>query len=941
MSFFNPSKRTPIRTQTVPQNIETPVTFVSTNGAYVRYTYSRSSDSINNQVEGQDYLCFRYNDQRLTFVVADGVGSSFCGNLAARIVGDQLLDWLWSLDIEYYGSPSALSEAAVSFLNRIQKQAQHEVEEYEIPSEVTGLIRQALESQRAYGSEAIFAAARIDYPSELIPNGLVSVFWMGDTQIHVRDEMGKELDIGGRWENANRWSTVQGVRGQMTAWMHELKGVGRVTSFSDGLMAHAHDLLGYSDSKLNREIYLGARLPTSDDVSFIDVVLRTPRYEGYPNPDEPDLDAERPHLEPIWNPTGQSSYEIRWTWQRGDSGDALQEPMPRFLLQEGTNPALPDAKVIDVPADQLSWRSSNGQSPGHYYYRVRAILRSGIVTPWSDLRQTRVAYPPPVAPQLTVINPEQAPILQWEAEGEGLEYTLQQAREEDFSDAVVVYDGRGTSWSVPMHQSKPGAYYYRVRAKSDGGEGPWSDPQSVEIVLPPPPKSQLGNPSYGYTPGNYDLRWQPVPGATYYELEQVEQASGEEELIRVEDTTISFTSQAVGDYSYRVRACHDFGCGEWSNVQRVQIAPVAPTDAPELSLEGPDDDDVYTLSWTGVVGATSYIIETSEDASFDNARVYSQNETSLTVARREPGTVYVRVCGTNRGGDSPWSNAVHIRVEAPSPGWIEAKLDAPNQQINLAWGAIGGRTTYRVEMASVPANDDQFELAYEGDEVQTAVDVPDGALELIFRVRAEAGGIESDWLASQPVRLSPPLGAPRLEQPEYDEKGVVKLSWTGIEGATSYLIEVARDAAFTQITWSEPMEETSCLFHPPSSGEYWFRVRASKGARNSDYSDSAHIVLRRPPPPRMWQRDPVAANSRYEVTWKGVLGSQFYEIQSSSTSTFDPDKTKTVRVFHPEQKLEVDGGAPGVVYYRVKAVDENSQASLWSVPIRVDIVDQS
>ena len=84
---FGNSEVVPIRTQTVPQTIETPVTFAPVPNAYVRFAYARSSDSMANQIEGQDYLCFRHNDQRLVFVVADGVGSSFCGNLAARILG--------------------------------------------------------------------------------------------------------------------------------------------------------------------------------------------------------------------------------------------------------------------------------------------------------------------------------------------------------------------------------------------------------------------------------------------------------------------------------------------------------------------------------------------------------------------------------------------------------------------------------------------------------------------------------------------------------------------------------------------------------------------------------------------------------------------------------------------------------------------------------------
>ncbi|MCC6905159.1 MAG: hypothetical protein IT326_04890, partial [Anaerolineae bacterium] len=114
MDFSEHGDLTPIRTQRIPQNIETPASFVPVPNAYVRYAYSRSSDSMASQIEGQDYLCFQHNDQKLDFVVCDGVGSSFCGNLAARILGDNLLEWLWLQDVPRMGSGSALAEATTA-----------------------------------------------------------------------------------------------------------------------------------------------------------------------------------------------------------------------------------------------------------------------------------------------------------------------------------------------------------------------------------------------------------------------------------------------------------------------------------------------------------------------------------------------------------------------------------------------------------------------------------------------------------------------------------------------------------------------------------------------------------------------------------------------------------------------------------------------------------
>ena len=927
MRFSGRSEVVPIRTQRVPQGVETPVTFVSAPGAYIRYAYSRSSDSMANQIEGQDYLCFQHNDQRLVFVVSDGVGSSFCGNLAARILGDGLLEWLWSLDITYLGGQAALSEAAASFLNRLQKQARHEVEEYEIPDEITGLVRQALEAQRAYGSEAIFAAARIDHPSPMIPDGLISVLWMGDTRIHVLDEEGNEIEIGAAWDNANRWSTAQGVRGQMGAWMRELKGVGRVVAFTDGLAAHAGRLLSYPDSVLNREISAGARLPSSDDVAFIDVVLRTPRYEGYPDPDLPDPNAERPHLEQIWNPTGADTYELRWNW-RG-------HPKARFIVQEATNPALSESRVFDVPAGATSWRPPEGQKPGHYYYRVRAINRRGVVSPWSELRQTKVSYPPPPAPTLQPVEPSDAPVLTWTHEGEALEYVLEMSETPDFEEREVVYTGRGTDWIVPRG-SKPGTYYYRVQAISDGGPSPWSAPLKVEITAPPPPQPHLATVAYAALPGAYELRWQPVPGATFYELEETERRSGTRFVHKLEESSYRVEGKEVGEYVYRVRACHEYACSAWSNEQLAVVAPQAPDQAPVLTVEGPDEEGRVRLEWTEVEGADRYLIEMSEEAGFRNARIQMRDEPGLELVRREPGPYFFRVCAVNAGGDGPWSNVEQISLPLKHPAWIEAELSEDGGRVMLSWGAVSGQVMYRVEMRPEGGKKAPFAIVYEGEETDCRVDVPPDSETLLFRVRAERPNVYSEWLSADPLEVHSGPPAPTLEPPEKGPRGEIRLRWKAVEGASHYILEVARDEAFTA-PHSTKTERRSATFHPPTGGRYWFRVRACRGEKTGAPGESVSVQVSHPAAPRLQPVDPVRPHAPFEITWSAVPGCAYYEVQESPDSRFETGATSTERIAYPEQTVSRSGLLAGRYYYRVRAVDEEGHASPWSDILVVEV----
>ncbi len=931
MVFWDRSELTPIRTHRVPQTAETPVTFVPVPNAYVRFAYSRSSDSMASHVEGQDYLCFQHNDQRFVFVIADGVGSSFCGNLAARTLGDHLIEWLWSLDIGYLGGSAALNEAATSYLSRLQKQAQHEVEEYEIPDEISGLVRQALEAQRAYGSEAVFAAVRIDHPSATIPDGLLSILWMGDTQIYVFNEDGEERDLGGTWDNTNRWSTTKGVRGQMDAWMQELKGIGRIISFTDGLAAHAAQIHTYADSKLDREIHAGTRLPSSDDIALIDLVLRTPRYEGYPNPDLPDPNLERPHLEQIWNPTGSSQYELRWNWHGGGKTS--------FIVQEATNPALTEAQVMNISAGQTEWRVPAPQAPGHYYYRVRGINRRGIVTPWSELRQTKVAYPPPSAPTLKLTGSGTSQILEWEGEGETLEYVLEQAAAPDFAEAEVVYEGRGTSWSVPVSTYKPGIYYYRVRAISDGGSGPWSDGQEIEVVIPPPPRPHLATASYGFQMGAYELRWQPVPGASYYELEEKEGEGGKPEIHRWVDTVYVVTDQARGEYVYRVRACHDFGCSEWSNEQRVIVVPQPPPEAPVLTLERLEIPPVLRLHWNEVSGAEEYVVEASDEENFQNARVYTQEGLALEIPlRREPGTTYFRVGGVNAGGQGPWSKVERISIAPKSPAWLEAEVTGGGKQVLLTWGAVDRHMLYVLEQITGSEDTPVYKEIYRGEDTRFLFTPAAGTRKLAFRVRAELPTVQGEWQQSDWLELSGESEPPTMVQPELGKQGSVQLRWNEVGGATHYLLEVSRDETFTDLLHAAQPDRCHATFYPPAGGRYWFRVAACEGEQRGSYSEGVSIQVSQSAPPRLLPLDSVEADAIFEVAWMGIPGCAHYELQESTSEQFDPAKTRTIRVFHPGQKVALPGRPRGRYVYRVKSVDESGQSSRWSDTLTVEIV---
>lgn len=936
MDFLDHTDLVPTRSQRVPQNIETPVTFVSAPGAYIRYAYSRSSDSIVGQIEGQDYLCFQHNDQKLVFLVCDGVGSSFCGNLAARILGDGLLEWLWLQEVPRMGSSNALREATAAFLNRLQKQAQIEVAEYEIPDHITGLIRQALESQRDYGSEAVFVACRIDHPSPSIPDGLISIVWMGDTRVRVlRDKDGSEVDLGGDWGNANRWSSTQGVRGSTFAWMSSLAEIGRVAAFTDGLSAHYGHVLEYSDTRLNREIRDGAKLPSSDDVAFVDVVLRTPQYEGYPDFDIPDPNAERPHLEQVWNPTGAGRYTVRWGWP--------SQQKASFLIQEALNPALTEARIIEVSQGQLEWQPPEDRPPGVYYYRLRAVTRWGTVTPWSELRQTRVAFPPPPAPVLAAANQDAAGlILSWSEAAGAHTYMVEYATDEGFAEGAVAFEGSATSWTIPVKAYRPGGYYFRVRAVSDGGEGPYSETRRVEIIPPAPPRPQLGTISYDQSRGTYLLRWQHTVGSTRYEVEEhFRPGDGAEStaITSVEDAlhAVAIDDKPVGEYTYKVRACNEFTCSEWSNEQIIIIAPPTPTEAPALEADLDTEAGIVRLHWSEVAYATEYTLEMSDNPAFFHARMFSRTDHEMEIGHREPGARYFRVCAANSGGNGPWSTVAEVTVLPPKPAWIEiAPGDSPGK-LQVSWGSVGGRITYCAEI--VEAGDDKspgIEI-YRGEDTHVAAPIPSGIGALMVRVRTEAGDTNGEWQYSDPVIVDAGPEPPDLNPPEQGKDGSIQVTWQRREGASYYRLEISREPEFATVLEKVDVQEIMAVFNPPGAGTYYFRIHACDPDGCGPASEPVSLAVDQPGVPRLWPIDTVKAHEMFEISWQGVPGCAYYECQQGWDDAFSPGHVKMIKVIHPSQKIAFPGQLPGRYFIRVRAFDERNHHSPWSNVIVVAV----
>jgi hypothetical protein len=120
---------------------------------------------------------------------------------------------------------------------------------------------------------------------------------------------------------------------------------------------------------------------------------------------------------------------------------------------------------------------------GIYYWRVRAA--SPLYSPWSAVWSFSTPSPPAAigTPQLQApsqgnVNAALEPLFQWSAMTGATGYELVVSRSQDFSNPVISKTGSqsvsSNSWASDVSLAYSTLYYWRVRAVTAAGAGPWS-----------------------------------------------------------------------------------------------------------------------------------------------------------------------------------------------------------------------------------------------------------------------------------------------------------------------------------------------------------------------------------------------------------------------------------------------------------------------------------
>lgn len=475
-----------------------------------------------------------------------------------------------------------------------------------------------------------------------------------------------------------------------------------------------------------------------------------------------------------------------------------EDAMFSKIVLEKISPATP-FKTSDVEADK------------NYYLRFVSGNSYSDTIPFSTT--TRDA-PQPVSPtegqKFLITSPylkDATFNIDWKRKINVDRYRVQVARDTNFKTVVTDQSVAGTSLnSVALPE---GRYFWRVRAITETSAPDfWSAPIGFKIEASSP-----------------QLQRQPIASEPTKQLRQIKPTGFINNLKAPILTNIKIAT-----------------------ILNKQVSGSNRSPASYNSSSPP------VLTWQKVKGATSYIVQISNESSFLSLIVDTSTlKPSFTWRDLNPGNYFWRVYAKNDSGFTSSSSVI---------GKIEALLSAPTIDSTFSiTSSESGRYFSKVQWQKMPSamgylvkvsTDPTFKSSvrtYKANEESTTIEL-DSANKHFLKVAAvsESGDTISQY--SKPSLLAPEkrkitLNYPKINVPSDGSslganpgpESPVVFDWSPIDKATNYIIQISKTKNFNSVLFTEKTKENQIIFDKKLPGGIIFwRIRSEKNSDASPWS---------------------------------------------------------------------------------------------------------
>ena len=345
--------------------------------------------------------------------------------------------------------------------------------------------------------------------------------------------------------------------------------------------------------------------------------------------------------------------------------------------------------------------SDTGLAPSTtYVYRIVATNSGGDSPPSVTATATTLQAPPAAPASLTATVVSSTAIdLAWQASTGATGYRVERSANGGASWTIAGITSGATTLS-DTGLTPATTYIYRVIASNAGGDSAPSATATASTQVAPP-ATPTGLTATAVSSTQINTVWQASAGATGYRLER---SSNGGSSWTTAGTTASTSLNDAGltastTYVYRVIGTNAGGESAPSSTATATTLVTPPAVPTGLSASAASSTQI-NLTWQASAGATGYRVERSTDGGASWATAGTSTATAFSNTGLTAATTYsYRVVATNAGGGSAPSTTATATTLTNAPTGVTATAFS-STQINVAWQATTGATSYRVERSS-------------------------------------------------------------------------------------------------------------------------------------------------------------------------------------------------------------------------------------------------
>ncbi len=464
--------------------------------------------------------------------------------------------------------------------------------------------------------------------------------------------------------------------------------------------------------------------------------------------------------------------------------------------------------------------------------------------------------------------------VSWNSSADATSYNLQRDTNTSFTGPTTTTGIVTTSSSVTGLSSGTN-YYFRVSAVNSVGTSTYSSYITV-LTLPAAPTIS----SSSISTSGATISWSAITGASSYTLQRSSSSSFttiDSSLSGIVGTSTSVSGLSSGTtYYYRLYAVNSTGLSSASNTVTLLTLPSTTTiSTTSITSSG------FTLNWTSVTGASSYIYQRSTDASFTtiDASLSGLSGTSTSITGLSSGTTYYyRMYAVNSSGQGSASNSLTVLTLPSAPTIASSSITATTATIS--WSAITGASSYTLQRSS-SSSFTTIDVSLSGIS-GTSTSVTGLTANSTYYYRLYAVNTTGQSSASNTLTLLTIPAAPTLTS--YSNTGTtLTINWTSVSGATSYTLQRSSTSLFTSIdaSYTGLTDISYNITGLSPNTAYYFRVYALSANGTSAASNTLTV-------PAVNQITDLSANTisytTLNLSWSYLLGYPSYRILYSTNN---------------------------------------------------------